>query len=362
MSSATKNTTKYVIHDNKCYQKHETELLDFYSEVEVPEETPVTRWKGHKLPVEIMRQCVAFCRWSSKKFSGEGLIWFFYDEKTGWSAWAPPQETNGMTVSLNETHPDFKNQRAKYKGIHFGTLHDHHHSGAFQSGTDHDDEIHVEGIHITLGNTDKKKLSIHTRASIGGSTEQKFLYKDWFELPDWYNNIPESIEDIDDHLMNEAFKEAFLTFKPKKPEDYFPKEWQKNIKKKLFQSTSPAFLQDSTIQQEMQEICPTGAGSNIKNEYISAREQKYIKKIHDFIVSRKYKGNYDFVYYASIAEDPAESNLDGFGLAELGYDDDEILEIEAVKTWIFKNPSPYPRHYTPSDYALYLCDLKNEYS
>ena len=90
------------------------------------------------------------------------------DDENRWSFWIPPQITNGMTVKSNPESEFFEKERKNFPDTMFGTVHHHCSSSAFQSGTDHADELGREGLHFTIGNLNKPfDLDVHVRLTIG---------------------------------------------------------------------------------------------------------------------------------------------------------------------------------------------------
>lgn len=176
---------KYVIKDNKLYEKIENELFDTYKELNVPRGDPDSVWKGAKIPYDMWNLWKSFAL-STKE--SETMALLFYDN--GWSMWIPPQITSGMTVKTNPNDAQYALQRKKFPDLMFGTIHHHCSTSAFQSGTDEADETNKEGVHITLGNLQSAKLSVHVRLILG-KTQTTIQLPDIVEAPEWLNQIPE---------------------------------------------------------------------------------------------------------------------------------------------------------------------------
>jgi hypothetical protein len=94
-----------------------------------------------------------------------------------------------------------------------GTIHHHCGTSAFQSGTDHKDEVsqNQEGIHITFGYMQKDYADFHARVVF-----RKLMYPEAgknFQLEDWF-------EEVDNELLNmEGLPE-------------FPEEWKSRLVEK----------------------------------------------------------------------------------------------------------------------------------
>lgn len=116
---------------------------------------------------------IDWCVISYEEFKSETLVFLYYDLNTkenAWSFWIPPQITNGMTVKSNPESEFFADERKNFPDTMFGTVHHHCSSSAFQSGTDHSDELDREGLHFTVGHCNKTDdLDLHLRMTIGNA-------------------------------------------------------------------------------------------------------------------------------------------------------------------------------------------------
>gem|GEM_PF-7129334 len=76
-----------------------------------------------------------------------------------WQIAVPLQSVRGLRVSY-----DLSTLPPAPEGFElFGTIHSHAGISAFHSGTDDRDEIHFDGLHITVGNLDKPSRSYACR-------------------------------------------------------------------------------------------------------------------------------------------------------------------------------------------------------
>jgi hypothetical protein len=76
----------------------------------------------------------------------------------------PIQKVSGASVEMKELH-----QIPLAEGEFFaGSIHSHPSFGAYQSGTDHSDEIPCDGLHVTLGKLSQETPEIHQRFSFAG--------------------------------------------------------------------------------------------------------------------------------------------------------------------------------------------------
>jgi len=215
---------KQIIHDNKIYTAKENDFFGYWEEAdEVKEATPTPTWKGAKIDLQNWYKFVTFCLASQKKNKAEAMVLFFYDEnKEDWHLWAPPQETQGMTVNVTEGQ-DYDEQRTQLPPLMFGSGHHHCTSSAFQSGTDHEDEIDKEGIHVTLGNLDKQILDIHCRIIVRG-VSYDVPASDVIETPKWVKEI--LFPDIREEAANRFLGQRFAV--------EYPSVWLDNVEKKTW--------------------------------------------------------------------------------------------------------------------------------
>jgi hypothetical protein len=198
----TQPSKEYTVFKDKVYVKKEAKLYNLWNEVSIPKHAPYPEWKGAKLPFQIWTELVAWCQVTQKKFKSEAMALLFYNvEENDWQYWIPPQKTAGMTVETDANDPRYSKERVKYHDLQFGTVHHHCTMSAFQSGTDHSDEIDREGFHFTIGKLNEKKLDIHARLCLEGSSYDipvHFLV----DMPDWAQNVPA-------HYQTQILKEAY---------------------------------------------------------------------------------------------------------------------------------------------------------
>lgn len=147
--------------------------------------TPEARLKVKLLPYSILKEAENFFAAIYKRQKSEAVVTLYAHPKYGWHVAVPPQTAVGLHVDY-----DMKNEPTTLKGWLvrpkenpkaeptvrkqpltreeqdvlevveefefrlFGTIHSHASAGAFHSGTDHKDEMHFDGLHITIGNVD----------------------------------------------------------------------------------------------------------------------------------------------------------------------------------------------------------------
>ena len=165
---------QYTIHDDTVYEVSSNALYTTYTKCQVPVSDSVApEWKGQAIPYKMWQDITDWCVLSYEKFKSETLVFLYYDlnkqdDENRWSFWIPPQITNGMTVKSNPDSEFFEKERKNFPDTMFGTVHHHCSASAFQSGTDHADELEREGLHFTIGHLDKPfDLDVHVRLTIG---------------------------------------------------------------------------------------------------------------------------------------------------------------------------------------------------
>jgi hypothetical protein len=223
---STEVTPKEIRHQNIRYKYADGGPLYGYVKdrsVEVPERFPWINWKGEPMPYELYQKILRFFEWSQAEHKSEALVYLYYNDKEReWMAWAPPQESRGMTVKSKEDHPNFK-QANEFKGfIKIGTAHHHCTMSAFQSGTDRDDECTGNGLHYTIGKLDERAVDYHFRAVFNGNMQNVDPYY-WIGLPP---NMEKAIE-LAPELTTEAYKQALTAHAPKDME--VPEIWKENF-------------------------------------------------------------------------------------------------------------------------------------
>lgn len=215
-----------ILHNKRLLRPVDTDLFRGWAEepeIKIVEQTPTFIWKGSKIPFDLWSQIVCFLRWTQQEYKEEALVTLFYhpaDKK--WAAWAFPQEPNGMTIKSLPDVPQYKEDRARFGNgwIQAGSVHHHCTAKAFQSGTDTNDEINRDGVHVTLGEMDKPVLDTHVRQIFDGVQGETSLIN-WIEVPDFLKDAPPYL------------KYDFLAFAIKAVRDAeFPAEWKDRIYEK----------------------------------------------------------------------------------------------------------------------------------
>jgi len=93
----------------------------------------------------------------------------------------PKQDVSGTSVEYK-----IDNSSIPENLMLAGSVHSHPEFGAFQSGTDHSDEISFDGVHITIGGSLSKNPVFHTRFCFGN-----VVYKTERDMIETREEIPE---------------------------------------------------------------------------------------------------------------------------------------------------------------------------
>lgn len=180
-------------------------------------------WMGPKIPPEEWEQMLSFFKWTNSEHRSESQVRLFVNHKLGtWKIWAFPQEARTSMSAREISGSEFDKQRAEFKDdegwIYFGTVHHHCNCGAFQSGTDAENERNQDGLHITVGYMDKEIHDLHCRFTLAGSMFEPNL--SWFwDIGDHIRAMtPEGVHDlIARHQMSRTASRDF------------PVKWKENV-------------------------------------------------------------------------------------------------------------------------------------
>lgn len=163
---------KNIIHNDGVYERVDNEYFSGWRKMNIPKKEPRIVWNKAKIPFSLWRWMTAWCQVTQGKFASEALVQLFFDKEANrWSAWIPPQKTQGMTVQADPEDPRYAEERKNFPDMMAGTLHHHCETGAFQSATDSSDEKNKEGVHFTIGNLEAKAHTNHTRFATGGECQ-----------------------------------------------------------------------------------------------------------------------------------------------------------------------------------------------
>jgi hypothetical protein len=144
------------------------------------------KWKQAPIPFELWRQIVSFFKWTYDTYQCEAQVRLAYNEDLReWRVAVLPQNiTPGLFTDEIKVHVDREKALDECgfnkEGFRFvGTVHHHCSASAFQSGTDHADEITQPGYHVTIGKLNGGQCDFHSRASFRGIMYPQVNDRDW---------------------------------------------------------------------------------------------------------------------------------------------------------------------------------------
>ena len=241
---------EFCVSGNKVYQKLDNSFFAGYTEIQAKTVTPAPKvhWVGGKIHFGLWVVIVKFLLWVHENKKNEGHVSLFYNPETKtWRAWAFPQEGQYAFVRLLDEDPAYIEQRKDFPApwIQLGTVHHHSNMGAFASGTDKEDELQREGLHITLGKMSERILDFHQRISVNDSVVEATL-SEWFEMPEGLpnalkpflaTNFQHLLTNVD--LLEELYDAA----------DCVPQVWKDNCKDKApaFTGKRDFFFKDTKV-------------------------------------------------------------------------------------------------------------------
>lgn len=138
-------------------------------------------WLGPKISPEAWREMLAFFKWTYDTEKTESQVRLFIHPELGWKFWAFPQDSVSSMTTKEVSNDLAREQRAAIGPGYFpwGTVHHHCGMGAFQSGTDHSDEVNVDGLHITIGKLGDAQYDMHTRLYVKGNRFEPQMAAFW---------------------------------------------------------------------------------------------------------------------------------------------------------------------------------------
>lgn len=252
-------------HDSKVYQTETTDLYSVDRLVESVSEEPQFKWKGGKIPVELWAMCLGFFEWVYEEHKSEGLIRLFYNQETKeWLAFAPPQEGSGASVDEDKTSDEWwKMLPPGFQPL--GSIHSHANMSAFQSGTDHKDEIGVDGFHATVGKLAETYPDLHFRTVFGNAVYSARLWE-WVESP-----LAGLASNYTVKTLNAVAEETLKFVEAAE----FPKEWKENfrpfVSKIITEKKTPSRVltlptpSDNTTNSEAGTSTPESASDMLVN-------------------------------------------------------------------------------------------------
>lgn len=197
-------------------------LLSVKSEHVIEKSTSKVEYFGPKIPPDEWAQVLSFFAWTYDTTKSESQVRAYVNTSLGtWKFWAFPQEARtGMSAKEIDT-PEAQAQRAMFgdEWTYFGTVHHHCSFGAFQSGTDKANEQDQAGLHITVGDIDKDRHSLHSRFYIGGKEYTVDMAVFWDVSEQIKSMVPSSLHGkVAEYQMSKSARGVA-----------FPQQWKQNL-------------------------------------------------------------------------------------------------------------------------------------
>jgi len=158
-------------------------------------------YTGPKFTPELWQQVLSFFRWTHKEMQSESQVRLYVNPKLGrWGAWAFPQAARtGMSARELPTPETPEQARVRFASwgsepsddwLYFGTAHHHCSAGAFQSGTDEQNEWNQDGLHLTVGRMEAEQHDVHARFYLDGNGYEADLGCFWPIAPGLAAMVP----------------------------------------------------------------------------------------------------------------------------------------------------------------------------
>jgi len=172
------------------------------------------QWNGGRITRDLVETVKSFFLWTQQTHQCEAQVRLYYRPDTHhWSVVCFPQTIQGGLASKEIPGDEGRNAAMQellcpHLWVPAGTMHHHCTAMAFQSGTDHNDEVDQSGLHVTFGNVLSDKWSFHVRVC-----QQRVFYTEPV-LSEWFD------------------KEALASLlNPPASSNGFPEQWKGRMRK-----------------------------------------------------------------------------------------------------------------------------------
>lgn len=204
-------------------------LLHCKIEYEVKSAKGKLDYVGPRFSRQMWHEVTSFFRWTFKEMQSESQVRLYVNAKLGrWAAWAFPQEARtGLSAhELPQAEPpEMALERFASWGsepsddwVYFGTAHHHCSAGAFQSGTDEQNEWNQDGLHLTVGLMDGERHELHARFYVSGNCFEPDMSGFWPLEPELAAQVPSGLWD---QLARFQMGEKVTVD--------FPEAWRRNV-------------------------------------------------------------------------------------------------------------------------------------
>jgi hypothetical protein len=155
----------YIIGRDGFYLFKRTALFEAVVKVDkiplLDEEKETATLLAPKIPYPLIAEALAFFRAVFEKYRSEAMVFLLF-ENNAWSIEPGAQEVASASVSYeNALHKSGKRPA--------GTIHSHCNMGASFSGIDDGDDMHSDGVHITIGKISEEFPEIACSLAVNGS-------------------------------------------------------------------------------------------------------------------------------------------------------------------------------------------------
>lgn len=257
----------YIIAKNGVFLKKKVGILESVAPVNeisiLNRITPEARLNIRKVPLEKFAPVLEFFKRVYELYQSEAVVLLFYSQKKKrYIIQVPPQEVSYTGIDY------IKNK--VYTGYDLiGTIHSHGNMSAFHSTTDHVDEEHFDGLHITIGDVKDAFFTISCSIMSNG---QRFVVSpaEYIEGPElveytpyWPSMFKPKFEIVDGKKFykNKVKTKLGYTLLANEDEKKFDKRWLYFIKKKQYTSyysvgKTPTTFGTITSQFQNKSIVP----------------------------------------------------------------------------------------------------------
>lgn len=157
----------FMITKNGPYMKKHLDLIECVVPVKtiptLQEVTSYAKMNIPKIPQDMFSEITAFFREVYEEYRAECMVLLFLNRKTNeYYIHVPHQKVSGGSI-------DYHRGFVMDGHTMVCSIHSHAGFGAFHSGTDHKDEEHFDGLHITIGKLGDKFVEIASSIMANGS-------------------------------------------------------------------------------------------------------------------------------------------------------------------------------------------------
>jgi len=278
------------------------------------------KWQGKKISFAEIQKVMSFFVWQFSTYKTESQLRILRDSK-GNFIFVPFYQYIEQGLQSNEIKDSKENieltEKYLKEGFHFfGSIHHHCQAAAFQSGTDYQDEIKINGFHFTIGNLDNNIFSLHGRFVFRGVC-YKINLLEIFENLDFLNTENIAV-DIFPFYWMETLKEKPVIEKPIF-ENFRYSEKTENDNSFFYSDIYSSDSYFTNYEDDIEKIENEFLFSNIDTDYLfylksSTTENKNrILELIDFLefisLNNPIQENYDFIEFLENIENLNNEDL-----------------------------------------------------